>query len=149
MEKNTKNKRLNDFRKRADYSPESVYIHDGFGWEYIPIHPFGDEEDILKELNIINTSCKNVDGWCLMNNDATLLETCVLSETTLDEGLYVKANNKWDERLYLVAVFDAPYVTRTLFEYAMEKFVDSGFPTKNVYNVRWSDGVVKVNSFES
>jgi hypothetical protein len=45
-------RRLAEFRRRAEYGPETVYRHRTRGWEYIPIHPFGDEAEDLQRLKL-------------------------------------------------------------------------------------------------
>src|SRR5687767_6201770 len=83
-------RRWEDFRRRADYAPQSVYRHRGRGWEYIPIHPFGDEPEDLQRLNLRAEDCRSVDAWWGIEEDATLLESAVVSIAQRPPGLYAK-----------------------------------------------------------
>jgi hypothetical protein len=56
-------RRWADFRRRADYAPQDVYRHRTRGWEYIPIHPFGDEPDLLDRLGLCPGDCRSADAW--------------------------------------------------------------------------------------
>lgn len=114
-------RRWADFRRRADYSPQDVYRHRTRGWEYIPVHPFGDEPGVLERLGLQATECRNADAWWGIDGDATLLETSVGDVLTLFAV-------HWQGRVALHAVFDAPFVTRDAFEEAMARFADAGFP---------------------
>jgi hypothetical protein len=41
--------------------------------------------------------------------------------------------------VYLVAVFDAPFVTRAAFEAAMVRFAEAGFPGGSLFQLRCGD----------
>ena len=40
------------FRRRAEYAPQNVYRHRTRGWEYVPIHPFADETEVLERFGL-------------------------------------------------------------------------------------------------
>ncbi|HVR96257.1 MAG TPA: hypothetical protein VMW27_06570 [Thermoanaerobaculia bacterium] len=128
-------RRWAEFRKRADFAPESVYRHRTHGWEYIPVHPFGDEHEVLESLGLRPEDCRNADAWWGIDGDATLLESGVV-DTGLAPGLFAKASRHEERWVYLVALFDAPYVTRALFEEAMVRFAEAGFPHDPRFRVR-------------
>lgn len=71
-------KRWRDFRRRAENAPDSVYLHRTRGWEYIPVHPFGDEPDILARLGLRPEDCRTADAWWGIEDDATLIESGVV-----------------------------------------------------------------------
>lgn len=133
-------RRWRDFRRRAEYAPESVYRHRTRGWEYIPVHPFGDEGDVLARLGLRPGDCWATDAWWGIDGDATLLQSCVgqwyslLAHATPHE-------KKW---VYLRAVFAAPYVTRTAFEEAMVHFAEAGFPGDTRFRLEWGAKPVEV-----
>jgi hypothetical protein len=52
---------------------------------------------------------------------------------------YVKATSHEEGWVYVVAVFDAPYVTRSLFEDAMVRFSDAGYPSEPRFRLDWGD----------
>jgi hypothetical protein len=113
--------RWEDFRRRVDFAPQDVYRHRTRGWEYIPVHPFGDEPEVLERLGLQAEDCHSADAWWGIDGDATLLESCA------GDGVKFMAN-RWRERVALHVVFDAPFVTRSAFEDAMVRFADAGFP---------------------
>ena len=69
--------RLRDFSKRVNYSPESVYKSSA-GFEYIPVHPFSDEDTVLKELYMRPEECRAVDAYWHMGTDIGFLQMQVI-----------------------------------------------------------------------
>jgi hypothetical protein len=132
-------RRWDDFRRRADYAPQDVYRHRTRGWEYVPVHPFGDEPEGLRRLNLRPENCWGVDAWWGIDEDATLLESAVVSVAQRPPGLYAKPTPHWERWVYLVAVFDAPFVRRESFEEAMCRFADAGFPRDPRFRLREGD----------
>src|SRR5262245_46641614 len=120
--------RWRDFRRRADYAPGSVYRHRTHGWEYIPVHPFGDEPEVLARLSLRPEDCQMADAWWGIDGDATLLESGVVGVLGVPARLLAKATKHEEQWVYLMAVFDAPFVTRADFEAAMVRFAEAGFP---------------------
>jgi hypothetical protein len=137
-------KRWRDFRRRADYAPESVYRHPTRGWEYIPVHPFGDEPEVLSHLGLRPEDCRTADAWWGIDDDATLLESGVVGILPGSARLFAKATPHDKRWVYLVAVFDAPFVTRAAFEAAMVQFADAGFPRGEMFQLRWGDRPVQL-----
>lgn len=121
-------RRWESFRRRADYAPQNVYRHRTRGLEYVPVHPFGDEVANLERLGLRSDQCWGADAWWGIDGDATLLESAVASVARRPAGLYVKPTPHWERWVYLVAIFDAAFVTREAFEDAMCRFVEAGFP---------------------
>ncbi len=128
-----------DFRRRVQYAPRTVYYHRKRGWEYIPIHPFGDEPQLLHSLSLRPTDCRNVDTWWGLDGDATLLESMIAKLSDRPPGLYVKATPHEERWVYVLAVFDAPYITRSALEDAMVRFADAGFPSESRFRLKWGD----------
>ena len=114
-----------DFRRRADYAPQDVYRHRDRGWEYIPVHPFADEPDVLDRLGLQAADCRLADAWWGIDGDATLLQS---SGGPGPAELSVRPAAQYFGGVYLVARLDAPHVTRAAFEEAMVRFADAGFP---------------------
>ena len=127
-----------DFRKRVDYAPNEVYHHRTRGWEYIPIHPFADERETLKRLGLRPEDCRRTDGWWGIDGDATLLETSVVGDPSMAR-MFAKATPHIERWVYLVATIAAPFVTRSAFEAAMERFADAGFPNGMQFQLRCGD----------
>ena len=114
--------RLKDFKRRKDYSPDSVYIHSSLGHEYIPIHPFSDERGILTKLNILASDCVSVDAWWNMESDMSLLG--VITQKFIKNrkaGIYVSWSQAEPGYLYFLAVTESDVVSRVLFESVMNK----------------------------
>jgi hypothetical protein len=137
-------KRWADFRRRADYAPASVYRHLTHGWEYIPIHPFGDELNVLAQLGLRPEDCRTADAWWGIDNDATLLESAVVSGAGGSARLFAKATPHEENWVYLEAVFDAPFVTREAFEAAMVRFAEAGFPRALKFKLSWKDRPLQI-----
>lgn len=135
-------KRRSDFRRRADYAPQNVYRHATHGWEYIPVHPFGDEPVLLARLELRPEDCRSADAWWSIDGDATLLQSTVVGGSPGPEqlaGLFAEATSHPEGWVYLVAIFDAPFVTRVAFEAAMVRFADAGFPRAPFFRLRRGD----------
>ena len=139
-----RDKRWQDFRRRAEFAPATVYRHRTLGWEYIPIHPFGDELDELQRLGLTPQACRSVDAWWGINGDRTLLESRIVQLSSKPCGLYAKATDHVDLSVYLEAVLDGPYITRTGFEDAMAHFATAGFPSDPRFQLRWGDPWLEV-----
>ena len=131
--------RWTDFRRRADYAPQKVYRHRTREWEYIPIHAFADEPELLASLGLSPADCRSADAWWGIDGDATLLESMIAALSPRPPGLYAKATPREALGVYLVAVLDAPCVTRAAFEDAMTRFADAGFPNDPRFRLEGGD----------
>jgi hypothetical protein len=134
-------RRWEDFRRRVDYAPQNVYRHRTRGWEYIPVHPFGAEPEVLHRLDLHASDCRSADAWRGIDGDATLLESRVGSTAEL----FAKRTPHWERWVYLVAVLNAPFVTREAFEEAMCRFADAGIPRDPRFQPRDGDPRVPVD----
>jgi hypothetical protein len=135
-------RRWNDFRRRAQYAPQDVYRHRTRGWEYIPVHPFGDEPEVLERLGLRPEDCRSADAWWGIDGDATLLESYVGGTPEL----LAKPTPHPEGWVYLVAVFAAPFVMREAFEMAMCRFADAGFPHDVRFRLREGDPPLRLPS---
>jgi len=112
--------RLRDFSRRKRYSPNSVYVHSTLEHEYIPIHPFSDERDILSELELSPSECRSVDAWWNMGEDVCLLSVyCQQLQDNRENGIHAYWPKYRQRSLYLMAVVDFDNITRELFERIM------------------------------
>ena len=134
--------RWSDFRRRADHASDHLYRHRIHSWEYIPIHPFGDESAHLARLGIRAEDCWGVDAWWGVDGDATLLQSSVVKVSQVKPGLYARKTDDEEGWLYLSVVFDLPFVTRQAFEAAMTQFVALGFPDGPLFDLRPEQGCV-------
>ena len=119
--------RLRDFRRRKDYSPDSVYKHPTLGYEYIPIHPFSDESIILEKLELQSDNCKSVDAWWNMITDMCLLGVTTKDiETNRKEGIYASWPREKQGYLYFMVVLDSQAVSRVSFESIIDRINELG-----------------------
>jgi len=136
--------RCNDFRRRARYAPESVYRHRLHDWEYIPVHPFADETELLRRLELQPDACRRVDAWCAIDGDVALL-TC--EGTPGSRAPHYRAlRPRFGSHLHLHAAIDAPQVTRAEFEAAMTSFWRAGFPRARRFALRRGAAAVDIDS---
>ena len=133
-------KRWADFRRRVDYAPANVYQHSTRGWEYIPVHPFGDELEVLAQLGLRPEDCRFADAWWGIDGDATLLQ----SEVGESGRLLVHATPHEEGWVYLRVVIAAQFVTRSAFEDAMVRFAEAGFPGAQEFQLGWGDRPVQL-----
>lgn len=119
--------RIKDFQRRKAYSPSSVLQVLGTDWEYIPIHPFASETEILEKLDMKPADCTSVDCYWHFAEDVAFLQ--VRSGVIVDDselGLFARRSDDDDDSLTLHAVIRAVYITRTDFEDVMFKFAQLG-----------------------
>lgn len=132
-----------NFRRRAEYAPSDVYQHRIFGWEYIPVHPFGDEPEILERLGLRSEDCRSVDAMCGIDEDAFILQATVEGHTSgapLFSALVSVEEDRW---IYVNVLFAAPFVTRIEFEDAMHRIRIIGFLQDPSFRTKWKGkGVV-------
>jgi hypothetical protein len=136
-------------REHADEGALPVYQHRTHGWEYIPVHPFGDEKEVLDRLGLRPEDCRMADAWWGIDGDATLLESAITGVLPEPARLFAKATPHEEAWVYLVAVFDAPYVTRAAFEAVMVRFAEAGFPCAPEFQLRWGDTPVQLHEGRS
>jgi hypothetical protein len=137
-------RRWKDFRRRVAYSPESVYRHALHGWEYIPVHPFGDESELLARLGIKAEDCRIVDAWWGIGSDAVLLQ--VWSQLGIGGTIELFALPQGDPtwRISLLAQINASFVTRADFEGVMTAFASEGFPQAAIFQLSPGAGRVAI-----
>jgi hypothetical protein len=140
--------RVRGCREYADEGALPVYQHRTRGWEYVPVHPFGDEPEVLARLGLRPEDCLTADAWWGIDGDATLLESGVVSVRRRPARLLAKPTRHEVGWVYLDAVFDAPFVTRTAFEAAMVRFAEAGFPGSLLFQLRWGDRPVQLSDAE-
>ena len=107
------------------------------------MHPFADKPELLARLQLRPEDCLSADAWWGIDEDATLLQSAVAGvfpgPNQQLAGLVAQATAHPEQWVYLFAVFDAPFVTRTAFEAAMLSFADAGFPSGRRFELRSGD----------
>jgi hypothetical protein len=131
-----------DFRRRVDHAPEAVFLHRTLGWEYVPVHPFGDDPDHLAQIGIRPEDCWGVDAWWGVHGDATLLESSIATVAGCKPGLYARKTGHDKGWVYLRAVFELSFITREAFEAAMVRFDTLGFPDAGLFDLQSAQGAV-------
>jgi hypothetical protein len=58
--------------------------------------------------------------------------------------LYAIGTLQEEEWVYLLAVLDALFVTRTAFEYAMARFAELGFPEGQSFHLSSEEGLIRL-----
>lgn len=74
----------------------------------------------------------------------TLLESSIVGVLPGPARLFAKATPHEEQWVYLVGIFDASFVTRTMFEAAMVRFADAGFPHDPRFRLRHGDPPVQI-----
>jgi hypothetical protein len=88
--------------------------------EYIPIHPFSDETDILKKLDMSPAECKSVDAWWNMGTDMCLLGVTTRElDKDMEVGIYASWPKEKQRYLFFLAVINSKVVSRSAFEDVM------------------------------
>lgn len=144
MEDTLRSYRRDCFLRRAEFAPGSVLIHRAAGWRYIPIHPFADDADVLSRLNIAPEDCWSADAWWEVDGDAALVQSCVARMAGRPPGLYARRTDDDRGWVDLLAVIDAPTITRESFEAALSRFAALGFPDGECFRLSRADGLVMV-----
>jgi len=116
--------RLADFAARKSFSPQSVIEHQLSGWSYIPVHHFAGEGSDAGAI---------VDCWCLLGEDAALLECETCTQAARPAELWVCIDDKPPYWPKLHVTFTALPITRQMAEDVMTRFVELGFPDLGVF----------------
>ncbi len=98
-----------DFQRRAEFSPESVYLHQGRGIRYIPIHNFGDE-------SVRPSDGEAVDAWCDLPTDVALIESSTSRFSNRPAGIWIRRDEEFPEFLKVMVIVDEPLILRAKFE---------------------------------
>jgi hypothetical protein len=73
--------RIQEFERRATYSPDNVFQHHAQRWRYIPVHHFADES----AAPVLRADC-----WCELAGDAALLECIHDRESHREVGFFAR-----------------------------------------------------------
>lgn len=132
------------FLRRLESAPDSVYIHRLAGWPYLPMHPFADDTDVLSRLGMAPGDCWSADAWWGIDGDAALVQSYIARMTNRPSGLYARRMEDADGWVDLLAVIEAPSVTREAFEAVLSQFAELGFPDAEGFRLPPSAGLVRV-----
>jgi hypothetical protein len=109
--------RFREYNKRF-IGHDDIYVHNILKHQYFTIHPFGDDTELLSELNITPEDCHSVDGYWHMKSDISFIQVAVNKEIAQfrmrwpkDKGYLLNFNIDVKES----------YVTQDLFEEIMLK----------------------------
>ncbi len=144
MDRSIRSRRWDNFQQRLEYAPDGVYVHQKRGWRYVPVHPFGDEPDVLARLSLKPEDCRSADLWWGIDHDATLLQATACTDR-FDPGLYARQTDNELHWTYLFVVIEGDFVTRAAVEAAMEKFSDLGFPSRRRFELLLDQNLSRVD----
>jgi hypothetical protein len=97
------------------YGDDVIKLENGV--EYHHIHPFSDEDKLLKEINVILKDIYKVDAYIKYNGDIIFYETILKGFTNyFSPGLYLKAEVNKRYKLSALNVLDESQITRLIFE---------------------------------
>ncbi len=119
--------RLRNFKTRASYSPGDVLVNPIEAQDYIPIHPFGDDNDLIKKIGLEASDCKAVDAYWHMGTDISFLQVGTRDiYSSFEPGYYAQWSKKKKEYLILTCVTQSDFITRSEFEGIMSRFSKMG-----------------------
>ena len=125
------------------HAPETVYRHRTHGWSSFR-SPIADDTEVARKAGCPE-DCRTADAWWGIDDDATLVESAVVDVVGGPARLFAKATPHEERWVYLVAVFDAPFITRDAFETAMVRFAEAGFPQAPRFQLRSKDPPVNLS----
>ena len=121
--------RLAEFESRACYAPDQVLTHLDQGWRYIAIHPFADDLELLKRLDLSPDRCMSVDAYWECASDIYFLQVEAVSTSDRARiqplGNYYRSANNPTYVANLVAILEPGSIRRQLFESVMAQFATS------------------------
>ena len=119
--------RLNDFERREKNHPGGIYIHPHGDGEYLPVHPFADESELLVKLNMKPELCRSVDAYWRIDNDVIFIQVGLSADDPLGRsGFFARWSDIKPSMLNLVAIIKANRISRFDMESVMSKFVQLG-----------------------
>jgi hypothetical protein len=96
------------------------------GWRYVPVHPMGDELDLLQRLDMKPEDCCKVDLYWAARGDVVFLSVVTQSLLGDEPGLHARWADHRPRMVYLLAIVDRPYVTRAIVEGVMAQAAKFG-----------------------
>jgi hypothetical protein len=114
-------KHLRDFSRRGDVG-DILRFRDS---EYIPLHPFADDDALLERIGWQSENCTTVAAYWKIYEDVVLIEVTTHATEPSPVGRYAR----WRAPrggVSLCVVVDAPAITRATFEDELAKLIDSG-----------------------
>lgn len=120
---NMQGRRLRDFSRRKQADPDVRQFRDT---EYVAVHPFADDLDLLARLAWPAEKCASVDAYWHALGDILFLQVC---SSSLDQVRGVGTYARWDPSatgVVLYVIVEDSTVTRGTFSKVMEYLLDSG-----------------------
>ena len=119
-------KRCKEFQALARRFPETLYHHRTHGWQYIPVHPFADESEILLNLEMHPADCIYVDARWYVNGDVVFLQVSAMQDLPFPYRLSCHQAPGNTLSMYLTAQVQARFLTRDTFEKVMSCLIRDG-----------------------
>jgi len=111
--------RVADFEARVSHAPGDVLRHLQREWRYIPVHPFADDDLILKRIGWEPGRCLNVDAYWECEGDVYFVQVEAEGQSKRTRGLYYQLTDAGG--FNLVAVVDGRPIVRETFESALTR----------------------------
>jgi hypothetical protein len=122
--------RRSEFKSRKEASPTDVYAIKDRGWEYITVHPMGDEAALLSSLGMKPTDCTSVDCYWATKRDVVFLQIATRGASHFEPGFYAHKAAESPNMTYVLAVVDAVFISRGTVEAVMARFAEAGMHGK-------------------
>lgn len=121
--------RLATFNARKAYAPRSVLTVAGEDWEYIPVHPFADD-DHLSDIGVAPKDCRHVDAYWRRGEDMCFVEMVAHPRRRSPHALGFRARwNGWDPPTLNIHIgIQAEAITRAAFEAALKNWASAPVP---------------------
>jgi hypothetical protein len=111
--------RLADFEARASDAPGDVLRHVQREWRYIPVHPFADDDLLLKRIGWEAGRCLSVDAYWECEEDVYFVQVEAEGQSKRTRGLYYRLTDR--DGFNLLAVVDGRPIVRETFESALTR----------------------------
>lgn len=145
--KNTMKNALLFFEERKRNNPDDVFSVKDKDWEYITIHPMGDESDLLKNLNISEEDCKSVDCYWRSKKNVAFVEVQFHKlDRWRDIGFYARRDDNRNPALVLYALVADPIITRVVLESVLNYYDELGLESEIFSNNKLKDILTKIDN---
>lgn len=115
--------RLSDFAARARGDP-SAHFRDPTGGEYVAVHPFADELELLERLGISPEVCTTVDCYWKRDGDVYFLQVESALTVKREVGLWARVNASKPRYVNFVAIVEERLISRDVVHAAMRALAE-------------------------
>ena len=109
----TRVQRLRDFDNRCNHSQPSLV--EGHYAQYLTIHPFSDDVELLRAIDWPSEKCAAVDAYLKTDDEVYFVETLSSLNTAREPGLYAGRMMSDQNMKRFSIVVHEPVISRDLF----------------------------------